>query len=173
MTTTNASTSGAIAVLRHQARVSQVVVHLNVAGMTQAESLVNPAPGGNCANWVVGHLLAIYDAMLPLLGQEAVLPAAVRPRYDRGSAGLRDGAEPLEIAQLLTLWDESSRRVEAGLAAPGCSSLIAPSPMATRRTAFTSLNAAMSTMPRSRRPVEPSRDACSDVLDVPNEFPVE
>lgn len=128
MTTTNASTSGEITVLRQQAGISQAVVHINLAGMTQAESLEYPAPGGNCANWVVGHLVAIQDHALPLLGQEQVLPAEVRARYDRGSAGLRDGAKALEISELLTLWDESSRRMDAGLAALDPDTLGNPAP---------------------------------------------
>jgi DinB superfamily len=128
MTTTNTPTSGEITVLRHQAGVSKVVVHMNLAGMTQAESLEYPTPGGNCANWVVGHLLAIQDHALPLLGQEQVLPADVRARYDRGSAGLRDGAKPLEIAELLELWNESSRRMDAGLAALDPDTLGNPAP---------------------------------------------
>ena len=128
MTTTNASTSGEITVLRQQARISQAVVHINLAGVTQAESLEYPTPGGNCANWVVGHLVAIQDHVLPLLGQQRVLPAEVRPRYDRGSAGLHDGAKPLEITELLELWSESSRRVDAGLAALDPDALGKPAP---------------------------------------------
>ena len=130
MTTTNAptTTSGEIAVLRHQVGVSRVVVHLNLAGLTQAESLVYPTPQGNCANWVLGHLIAIHDNILPLLGQAPVLPADVHPRYDRGSAGLRDGATPLELTELLALWDESSRRVDAGLAALDPDTLGRPAP---------------------------------------------
>ena len=66
---------------------------------------------------MVGHLVAIQDHVLPVVGQQPVLPAEVRPRYDRGSAGLRDGAKPLEITELLELWNDSSRRLDAGLAA--------------------------------------------------------
>lgn len=128
MTTTTTSTSGEITVLRQQAQISRAVVHLNLAGLTQAESLEYPTPGGNCANWVVGHLIAIHDNVLPLLGQQPVLPADVRARYDRGSAGLRDGAEALEIAELLELWNESSRRVDTGLAALDPDTLGRPAP---------------------------------------------
>ena len=128
MTTTNGTTSGEIAALRHQTRISQAVVHMNLAGLTQAESLEYPTPGGNCANWVVGHLLAIYDHVLPLVGQQQVLPAEVRPRYDRGSAGLHDGAQPLAITELLAMWDDSSRRMDAGLAALGGDALGRPAP---------------------------------------------
>ena len=127
-TAANAATSGEITVLRKQAEICRVVVHMNLAGLTQAESLVHPKPAGNCANWVLGHLIAIYDQVLPLLGQEPVLTADVRARYDRGSAGLHDGAKPLDIAELHTLWDESSRRVDAGLAALDTDALGRPAP---------------------------------------------
>ena len=120
--------AGEISVLRKQAEISRVVVHMNLAGLTQAESLAYPDPAGNCANWVLGHLVAIYDQVLPLLGEEPVLPENVRSRYARGSKGLRDGAQPLEIAELHALWDESSRRVDAGLAALDPDALGRPAP---------------------------------------------
>lgn len=36
MTTTNGNSSGEIAALRHQTRISQAVVHIDLAGLTQA-----------------------------------------------------------------------------------------------------------------------------------------
>ncbi len=103
-------------VLRHQARLAHQVVRLNAEGVTHEESLIQPHPGGNCLNWIVGHLVAIYDRSLPLLGQEPVMAAGAMERYERGSPPLRDpaGARPLD--ELLAAWDEASRRADAGLA---------------------------------------------------------
>ncbi len=73
MTTTAAETSGEVRVLRHQVRAIHWVVKQNVDGLTQEESLIQPQPGGNCLNWNVGHLLCVYDQILPMLGQTPVL----------------------------------------------------------------------------------------------------
>ncbi len=106
-----------IAVLPDQARMAHIVVRLGLDGVTHEESLIQPDPAGNCMNWVVGHLLAIYDNILPLLGQRPVLPAAAQKRYDRGSKPIRDGAEALDISELMSMWDESTKRYDAGLGA--------------------------------------------------------
>lgn len=121
-------TAGDVEVLRHQARLTHQVVRLNTDGLTQEESLVQPHPGGNCLNWIVGHLVAIYDRALPLLGQEPVMGAGAMERYDRGSAPLRDPAEARPLAELLAAWDEASRRAAAGLAGLTAEALDRPAP---------------------------------------------
>jgi uncharacterized damage-inducible protein DinB len=126
------ATSGSvreIQMLRQQAGMAHQVVRLNLEGVTQRESLIQPQPAGNCLNWVVGHLLAIYHHVLPLLHQDPVMAPASLKRYDRGSPPLRDPAEALELTELLTAWDECSRRIDAGLASLAPASLSAPAPM--------------------------------------------
>ena len=105
-----------VAVLRHQARAVHRVVQLNVDGITQEESLIQPAPGGNCLNWVVGHLLATYDGVLPLLGQERVMAEGALERYARGTSPLQDPGEALDFTELLAAWDQAAPRIDAGLA---------------------------------------------------------
>jgi hypothetical protein len=116
MTTTATITSSENATLRHQAGLIHKVVHINLAGVTQQESLINPEPEGNCLNWVLGHLVCIYNNVMPLLGQKALPEADRLKRYDRGSAPLRNASEAMELSELLSIWDEASKRVDAGLA---------------------------------------------------------
>ena len=128
MSSQSAPTSREIDMLRHQSRMVRQVVHLNVDGLTQEETLIQPQPDGNCLNWVVGHLLAIYHHALPLLSQEPVLPASVLQRYDRGSMPIRNAADAMNISTLLTAWDECCRRIDAGLADLPLDRLDAPAP---------------------------------------------
>ena len=128
MSTMAAEQNGEIRVLRQQVSMAHHVVRLNVEGLTQEETLLKPSGGGNCMNWVVGHLLAIYDVTLPALGQKPVLAPAIQKRYDRGSAPLRDGTEAVQIGELMTAWDESTRRVDAGLASLDADALGSPAP---------------------------------------------
>jgi uncharacterized damage-inducible protein DinB len=114
--------------LRHQAHMAHVVVQLNVADLTHEDSLVQPPGGGNCLNWVVGHLLAIYHHVLPLLGQQPVMAQGVLARYDRGSPPIVDPADAHQLSELMAAWDECSRRVEAGLSALDPATLQRPAP---------------------------------------------
>jgi len=128
MTADAPSTVGEIELLRHQAHVTHVVVRLNTEGVTQEESLLQPEPAGNCLNWVVGHLVAIYERALPVLGQQPVMEPGAMARYDRGSPPLRDPAQAIRLGDLLDAWDEASRRVDAGLAGLDPATLGAPAP---------------------------------------------
>jgi uncharacterized damage-inducible protein DinB len=117
MTTATASPAiaGEIEIFTRQTKAIHGVVRRNVEGLTQEDSLVQPQPGGNCLNWVIGHLLSVYDLVLPVLGQKPVMEPNALKRYERGSAELHEAGEAIPLADLLVAWDESAKRVEAGL----------------------------------------------------------
>jgi uncharacterized damage-inducible protein DinB len=108
--------AGEIEVFRNNARTTHRVVQLNLEGLTHEDSLIQPSPAGNCLNWVLGHLVCVYDQVLPLLGQKPVMEPDALKRYDRGAAPLRNPAEATELRELMSGWDEASKRVDAGLA---------------------------------------------------------
>ena len=132
--------------LRHQAGMVHQVVRLNLDGVTQSESLIQPQPAGNCLNWVVGHLLAVYHQALPLIGQEGVIETSVIQRYNRGSAPMLDGAEALDISELMAAWDECSRRVDAGLASLSDETLAMPAPMSPTNNPHETIGSLLSTV---------------------------
>lgn len=127
MTTAAPGAASAVEVFRHQAGLVRAVVGMNVEGITHEESLAQP-PQGNCLNWVVGHLTAVYNNFLPLLGQEPVRDKAALARYDRGSAPVRDAHDATPLAELLAAWSEAADRVDAGLAALSPDVLDRPAP---------------------------------------------
>lgn len=70
------------------------------AGLSHADSLIQPQPGGNCLNWVMGHLVDNLVQILKIIqGQEPPdLPNL--DRYIRNSDPIRgeeDGVFPLNI----------------------------------------------------------------------------
>src|SRR6266511_5520838 len=91
--------------LQHQARMEHQVVRRNVEGLTHEESLLQPQPGGNCLNWIVGHLVWVYAGMLPMLQQEPVLEQGRLSRYARGGPPLRNPAEARDFGELMAAWD--------------------------------------------------------------------
>ena len=115
MSTAEPATLSDIQIYQHQAGMTQGVVRVNTAGLTQEDSLVQPQPGGNCLNFVIGHLVNVYDKVLPLVGQEPVMGDAVK-RYERGAPALRDPAEAMQLSDLLAAFDTQTERFRAGLA---------------------------------------------------------
>ena len=108
-----------VEVFQYQSGMADFIVRTNAAGIDEAESLVAPHDGGNCANWVLGHLVSTYDQILPALGQEPVMPEEKVRRYARGSEPITP-EEATPFPELLEAWDEATRRIQAGLSAfPG------------------------------------------------------
>jgi len=91
------------------------VIGVNSRDLTQEESLVAPHPGGNCANWVLGHIVYTRGAVLALLGEKPAWEAREWERYKRGSSPItsREARPFPEIFQAL---DRSQERLMAGLA---------------------------------------------------------
>ncbi|MFU8826266.1 MAG: DinB family protein [Brevefilum sp.] len=87
------------------------------ADLTQADSLLQPQPGGNCLNWVVGHLVVNLVDILSTLG--GTVPAGLPDlaHYGYGSEPvLGDGAGVLELPVLLDAYAELTQTVTNRLA---------------------------------------------------------
>ena len=113
MSATLQSTSD-IAILKGQNRTIQFAVKINSESISHPESLVSPAPGGNNMNWVLGHIVCVYNHVLPMVGQPTVLDYDKVKRYDRGSAPITS-EDAIEFATLLAGFDQAVERFEAGL----------------------------------------------------------
>jgi len=106
---------------------------LNLEGFTHEESLAQPAGGGNCVNWLLGHVLAHRDLMLRALGEPPVWTDADAERYGRGSApvtGEDEGVERLET--LRELLDRAHERVLEAIRRGGDDRLAEPAPQGNR-----------------------------------------
>ena len=55
------------AMLKTQFGITAYVVDKNVEGFSHDDSLKQPAPGGNCANWVLGHMVKARNGALALV----------------------------------------------------------------------------------------------------------
>jgi len=81
-------------------RFTYFTLERNLEGLTDDEALVAPAPGGNCVNWLVGHILLYRDVVHRLLGLapawEGSLPSS--EPYGRGSHGpMPEGVPTLAV----------------------------------------------------------------------------
>lgn len=104
-----------IVILRNQNRMTHSVLRRNTEGVNHLESLVEPRPAGNSMNWIVGHLVCVYNNVLPAIGEQSVLDPAKLHCYDRGSASLQE-SEAIDFESLLAALDQAVTRFDAGLA---------------------------------------------------------
>jgi uncharacterized damage-inducible protein DinB len=91
------------------------IIKAQTEGLTNEDSLI-AQPGGNCLNWVLGHMAANRDEILEVLGEPPIM-GEESARYKRESepvTGAEDGILPLEA--LLARLDQSQERIAATLA---------------------------------------------------------
>jgi len=96
--------------------VNHRVLHRNVNGLTHEESLIQPPQGGNCLNWIAGHIVATRGGLLELLGEKPVWSSEEEVLYRRGSKPIQDGSRAKSLATILADYDRSQERVRAGIA---------------------------------------------------------
>ena len=100
---------------------------MNLEGVTHEESLIRPEGGGNCINWVLGHIVEHRDRMLVLMGQPAMLDEPVAARYARGSQPITaDGDDVRKLEVLKGALDESYDRLRRVVAAADEATFAAP-----------------------------------------------
>ena len=102
--------------LRKLFDINHQALGMNVKGLTHEESLIQPPGGGNCLNWVAGHIVATRNLVLGLLGEEPIWGEAEAARYKRGSAPIRDGGSAAPFDRILADFSRSQERIRAGLA---------------------------------------------------------
>src|SRR5436853_1687072 len=100
--------------LKRLFELNHFAIGVNARDLTQEESLIDPKPAGNCANWVVGHIVTNRGYILQMVGEQPVWNESATPAYERGSGPLaKSAAKPLpEIFEAL---DRSQERLLAGL----------------------------------------------------------
>jgi uncharacterized damage-inducible protein DinB len=88
------------------------------AGLTHADSLIQPPVSGNCINWVAGHILAYRNRILTILGQPPVFDEVTAARYARDSKPVLGDEPGIGILEdMLQLLDESQAQIAAAMKA--------------------------------------------------------
>jgi len=95
---------------------SYAAMQRNLQDLSHEDSLVLPEAGGNCLNWVLGHVVAARGTVLMLAGTTPTLTGEGLAAYRRGShpegtAGL------LDLAKLRAMFDETQQQLIPALAA--------------------------------------------------------
>lgn len=89
------------------------IVERNLTDVTEAHSLAQPSPGGNCLNWILAHMLNVQNAIMGLVGEG---PAWDNPALDRVREEPVTGpAEAFDWSELRSRFLGSRDRLLAGL----------------------------------------------------------
>jgi hypothetical protein len=92
------------------------IVKRQTEGLTQADTLIQPQPSGNCMNWVLGHLMVNQVIMLQALGVESPVSEAELAPYRTESAPITaEGPSVLLLEDLLAKLDQVHQRLIARL----------------------------------------------------------
>lgn len=87
--------------LAEQLGLLYATVGANLADMSESQSLLQPPGGGNCANWILGHLTAVHNQLARLLG---AAPVWEDPQLARA------GFEPIVGPEQAIPWDVMVKR---------------------------------------------------------------
>ncbi len=89
------------------------IIQMQTAGLSHADSLIQPPYYGNCLNWVLGHLAVSRDRVLVLLGADRLLTNPERLFYETGSEPVTaETAGVLPLEKLLEILATSQRLIE-------------------------------------------------------------
>ncbi|UCC72948.1 MAG: DinB family protein [Gemmatimonadota bacterium] len=98
-----------------QVSATHRAVRANTEGLTQEDALVQPTAGGNCLNWVLGHIMDSRNATLRLLGREPLREERYVEVYRRGSPPLVEASNALPLGTIMADYEESQGMIVQGL----------------------------------------------------------
>ena len=101
-------------ILRFLYDFNHVAITRNLEGIVHNETLLRPQPKGNCANWVLGHILYNRSFVLTLLRQQPLWGEGEGAQYARESKPL-DPKDALPLDRLVRDLEETQGRIRRGL----------------------------------------------------------
>jgi len=111
--------------------INHYALKVNLAGITHEDSLRSPDTGGNCINWVLGHVLSNRNRVLELVGAPPVWEAKDAERFRRGSAPLTDPIAAMPFETMVSDLDRSQEEIMSGLARLNAEDLAKEAPRGT------------------------------------------
>jgi uncharacterized damage-inducible protein DinB len=101
-------------ILRFLYDFNHVAINRNCEGLVHNETLVRPQPKGNCANWVLGHIVYNRSFILTLVKEQPLWGEGEGDQYARESKPL-EPKDALPLTKLLADFEETQVRLRRGL----------------------------------------------------------
>ena len=88
------------------------IMKKQTAGLSQEDSLMQPQPGGNCMNWVMGHLVLNLTIILEILGAEIPEDLPSLDRYKMDTEPIQEEGEGvLDLQELIETYTLLNKKV--------------------------------------------------------------
>lgn len=97
-----------------QLQFAQWAATRNLEEMTHEDSIVRPSGGGNDFNWVLGHIVAVRNALLGAFGEQPVWEPETSRAY--GTASTEETSSRLPLDDLRAAFETTHARLAAGIA---------------------------------------------------------
>ena len=101
---------------------------VNLEDISHEDSLFAPERGGNCINWIVGHILNSRNRLFGFVGLDQVWDASHAEVYGRGTVPLTSSDKAIPLDTLVQVFDASQERLIAHLKAMSADALNAALP---------------------------------------------
>jgi hypothetical protein len=102
------------------------VIKKQAEGLTQAQSLIQPQPAGNCFNWVVGHIITGRNSVLLALGEAPLWSEAELAGYKRESEPITSADQAQPFDRLLADLDKTHEKIVVALESVSAEKLAQP-----------------------------------------------
>ncbi len=90
------------------------ILGANLDGLDADQSMKQPQPAGNCANWILGHMVQAHNRVMGLVNQE---PVWADPSLDRTSDAIVSPDQALDWDTMVARLLGSKDRMMMGLGA--------------------------------------------------------
>jgi len=87
----------------------------NCEDISQEDSLNRPPDGGNCLNWIVGHIVASRHHMMSVLDQKPIWSEDEIKRFDRKSPPVTGPTDAKSISEMLETHEATMGKIHEGL----------------------------------------------------------
>lgn len=122
-----------VEILERFFRYNHSVVKINIEELIHEDSLRRPSPGGNCLNWVLGHIVATRNSVLKILGEKAIWNGETAERYVRGATPVVEDTGAMRLERIVEDFNSSQQRIIKALKALNPSHLAEPAPSDTTK----------------------------------------
>lgn len=92
-------------------RSNYKVININLEGLTHADSLASPEAGGNCINWILGHIIVSRDDMREILGLSRICSDTFKAKYSRGTKPIQEG-DAEQFKDLFEMFKSTHKELE-------------------------------------------------------------
>ncbi|MBS1904028.1 MAG: DinB family protein [Bacteroidetes bacterium] len=80
------------------------IYNRNLGGISHTDSIRSLPGGGNCINWIAGHLVVSRDSFRRQLGLPLVIPESFKDLYKRGSENITP-ANAVDIEEIKGMYN--------------------------------------------------------------------